>query len=83
MYASDGGNLDAACSCPVCTGEEIRRKDLHELFKSKNFSAGRFATIHNVFFFNNFLEQIREAIKNESLRELKRRALGKLKGDAL
>src|SRR3989344_1142105 len=76
-YASDEGKIDETCSCPVCAGEEIRKKDLHELFKSKNFDAGRFATIHNVFFFNSLLGQISEAIKNDAFPELKKKILGK------
>ncbi|OGG40078.1 hypothetical protein A3A21_01545 [Candidatus Jorgensenbacteria bacterium RIFCSPLOWO2_01_FULL_45_25b] len=59
--------IEKNCACETCGEKNIRRKDLHELFKLKEPSAARLATIHNVFFFNNLMEQIRTAIKENKL----------------
>ncbi len=42
------------------------------MFKDKNKEAGRLATIHNLYFFNNLMEEIREAIRDGKLGELRK-----------
>ena len=69
-YAEDKGKIENDCSCPVCL-REISRKELHDLFKAKDQEAGRLATIHNVWFFNDLMAKIREAIMEGTLKELK------------
>ncbi len=69
-YAEDEGRIENDCSCPVCS-RNVLRKELHALFKAKNQEAGRLATIHNVWFFNDLMANIREAIKEGTLKELK------------
>jgi queuine tRNA-ribosyltransferase len=51
---------------------KLTRGELNRLFKIKDSNAARLATIHNVFFFNDLLRQIREAIKNERFQEFKK-----------
>lgn len=78
-YAEDQGPIDpAGCDCPTCT-EEISRFDLHRLFKDKNPQAGRLATMHNVYFFNNLMENIRTSIKEGAFQKFKREYLKNLK----
>lgn len=77
-HASETDPLDPECGCPVCAGGVIRRKDVHELFRDKNPEAGRLATIHNIFFFNALLEDIRTAIRGGRFMDMKREYLGKL-----
>ena len=71
-YAEDESALVEGCSCLACGGG-LTKKALYELFKSKNPEAGRLATIHNVFFFNGLMEEVREAIRNGTFRDLSRR----------
>ncbi len=73
-YANDKNPIENDCLCPVCQSS-VRRKELHELFKAKDPAAARFATIHNVYFFNDLMRQIREAIKNNRLKVLKGKIL--------
>ena len=42
---------------------------------TKNPLAGEYATVHNVYFFNNLMAEIREAIRNGRLAELKKEYL--------
>jgi len=66
--------LEKKCGCPACASGTTRG-ELHELFKAKDPHAGRLATIHNVFFFNKLMEEIRESIKKGKFRKLKRKML--------
>src|SRR3989344_5538008 len=70
QYATDDSKLDLNCLCQVCL--ILTKAQLREQFKSKNPLAGENATIHNIFFFNNLMAEIREAIKNDRLPELKK-----------
>lgn len=71
IYKDDKKKLESNCECPVCGIWKIRRKDLRELFKLKDLNAARFATIHNIYFFNNLMEQIRKAILENKFIQLK------------
>lgn len=70
-YAADGGNLDEDFICPILARDNIRRQDLHRLFKAKDQRAGYYATAHNVFFFNKLMEKIRESIRAGRFSEFK------------
>ena len=60
-YAKDLGPIDENCECFVC--KKHSRAYLRHLFKAKEMLAARLCTIHNLFFYNNFLKEIREKIK--------------------
>jgi len=74
-FKNDERVIDPECSCPVCAGKKLNRKELRTLFKNKNHIAGRLATIHNLYFFNNLMEEIRRAVTNGNLKELRDRYL--------
>lgn len=74
-YAEDSGALEEGCFCPVCAEQKLSRKFLYALFKEKNPSAGRLASLHNVFFFNDLMGKIRRAIFEDNLEELKKQYL--------
>ena len=75
QYSSDNSALVKNCFCPTCQEEGTTKSKLYELFKSKDLEAGHLATIHNVYFFNDLMRQVREAIKNNSFKTLKKRFL--------
>ena len=62
LYRDDPNPLDQECACEVCAVKKISRGELRALFKSKNREAGYLASFHNVYFFNNLMVQIRQAI---------------------
>lgn len=70
--------LEDGCECPVCGLWKITRGELYERFKEKHPDAARFATIHNVFFFNNLMRKIREAILEDQFLEFKEEFLSRL-----
>ncbi len=70
-YADDTSILDPECGCSVCTRENTTKAELYALFHEKNEEAGRRASLHNLFFFNNLMEEIRRAIREKKLEALK------------
>lgn len=77
IYKLSALPLEKGCSCPACLA--TTQGELHTLFKSKNPLAGQWATVHNVFFFNNLMEQIRTAILENRFADLKKSFLVKIK----
>ncbi len=74
-YADDGAVIEENCNCPVCASGEVTRRDLHKMFKEKDEQAGRLATIHNVYFFNDLMQQIRTSIVEGRFMEFKKEYL--------
>ena len=77
-HKSDDSPLDETCGCPVCLSEDTTRASLRQFFKDKNPEAGRLATIHNVYFFNNLMSEIRSSIEQGNFRQFKEEYLKKL-----
>lgn len=72
IYENDLNKIQNDCACQVCGEWNVKRKDLRELFKIKDANAARYATIHNVYFFNNLMEQIRNSIKEDKFEAFKK-----------
>mgnify|MGYP000868636558 CR=1 FL=1 len=58
-YKFDNGPIDAECSCSTC--KSISRAYLKYLLHTKNPTGYRYATIHNLQFFNDFIANIKTA----------------------
>jgi queuine tRNA-ribosyltransferase/7-cyano-7-deazaguanine tRNA-ribosyltransferase len=64
VWRGSSMKIQSGCRCPVCGEMGLARGELFELFKTKHPDAARLATIHNVFFFNNLMAEIRSSIKD-------------------
>lgn len=64
-FKEDFSPLDLACGCPVCRRHS--RAYLRHLFVLKDFSAPMLLSLHNVYFYLEWMKQIREAIAQERL----------------
>ena len=64
-FLKDKTAIDKKCDCLVC--QNYSRNYLAHLFKAKEITALRLATFHNLYFFNSFVEKLREDIKNGEL----------------
>ena len=60
QYAEDERPIDPACACPVC--RRYSRAYLHHLFMVKEMLGARLNTIHNLWYFSDFMRRIREAL---------------------
>lgn len=59
-YAADESPLDPACACPVC--RRYTRAYVRHLFKAGEMLAMRLAVMHNLWFYNNLMAEIRQAL---------------------
>lgn len=59
-YRLDEQPVDGACGCPVCA--RYSRAYLHHLYHVKEMLASRLNTIHNLWYFSDFMRRMREAI---------------------
>ncbi len=68
-YAKDDTPIDAGCNCPTC--QKHSRAYLHHLFKAKEILAMRLAVTHNLYFYNNLMQIIRDELDNGTFTEFK------------
>lgn len=68
-YANDDQPIDPTCNCYTCTNHT--RRYVHHLFKVKEMLGYRLASIHNLHFLLKLMEDIRGAIHENRLRELR------------
>lgn len=61
-YELDERPLDESCDCPVC--RNFSRAYLRHLVKAKEVLALRLCVMHNLYFYNTLMEDIRNAIDN-------------------
>ncbi|MBQ2053781.1 MAG: tRNA guanosine(34) transglycosylase Tgt [Eubacterium sp.] len=62
QYELDDRPIDETCDCPVC--KRYSRAYIRHLLKRDEMLGLRFCVIHNLYFYNNMMEEIREAIEN-------------------
>jgi len=68
-YSDDKTALDPNCSCEVCSN--YSKAYLHHLVKSSEILGSVFLTHHNLCFYSNLMKNIRSAIKENNLNNLK------------
>ena len=59
-YELDDSPIDEICQCPTC--KNFSRAYLRHLFKCGEMLAMRLSVMHNLYFYNNLLEEIRASI---------------------
>lgn len=69
-YKGDKKPIDSKCTCSTC--KNYSRAYLRHLYSVNELSYFRLATIHNVYFMLRLMEGIRQAIKENSFRKLKK-----------
>lgn len=60
-YAADERPIDPECGCPVC--RRYSRAYIRHLFKAEEMLGLRLAVMHNLYFYNNLLAEIRTALE--------------------
>ncbi|HMA18294.1 MAG TPA: tRNA guanosine(34) transglycosylase Tgt, partial [Thermoanaerobaculia bacterium] len=80
-FKEDVTPLDPACVCPVC--RRHTRAYLRHLFVLGDFSAPMLLSIHNVFFYLDWMKRIRAAISEGTLSNLDPPPEGKIPADRL
>ena len=80
VFAKDPRSIEEGCRCFTC--RNFSRAYINHLFRVHELLAYRLATIHNLYFVNNLVTQIREAIKKGEFLELKKEWLRKRDGSS-
>ncbi len=70
-YQSDFSPLDETCGCYTCLN--FSRSYLRHLFNTEEMVGLQLVSLHNVYFFVNFLNSIRSAIESGSFLDFKRK----------
>lgn len=73
-YNDDFTPIDSNCTCSTC--QKYTKAYLKHLFVLKETAFHRLATIHNLHFMLRLMENIREALANDTYEELKNEWLG-------
>ncbi len=68
-YILDESPIDADCSCPVC--QRYSRGYIRHLMKASEMLGMRLAVMHNLYFYNNLMTEIRYHIENGSFEDYK------------
>ena len=66
-YELDNKPIDEQCNCPVC--QNFSRAYIRHLLKSGEMLGMRLAVLHNLYFYNNLMEVIREQLDNGTFME--------------
>ncbi len=73
-YERDERPLDENCNCPTC--QSFSRSYIRHLFKAKEMLAMRLAVMHNLYFYNNLMAEIREALDKDTFDAYKKDRVG-------
>jgi queuine tRNA-ribosyltransferase len=68
-YKDDQAPLDETCSCYCC--KNFSRAYLHHLHRSKEILGARLNTIHNLHYYLNLMQEIRDAIDADRFNEFR------------
>lgn len=69
-YEKDSSPIDEGCNCPAC--RNYSKAYIRHLFKAKEILALRLCVLHNLYFYNKLMEDIRNAIDNDEFEDFKK-----------
>ena len=72
-FELDGNPIEEGCQCPAC--RRYSRGYIRHLLKAKEMLGMRLCVLHNLYFYNHMMEEIREAIEQGRYQEYKRQKL--------
>lgn len=68
-FETDSRPMEEGCQCPAC--KHYSRAYIRHLLKAKEMLGLRLTVLHNLYFYNTMMEEIREAIRNNRYQEYK------------
>ena len=77
-YELDTRPIEEGCQCPAC--RTYSRAYIRHLLKAKEMLGMRLCVLHNLYFYNTMMEEIREAIEQGRYKEYKEEKLAKVQG---
>ena len=68
-YETDSEPIEKGCGCPAC--RRYSRAYIRHLLKAKEMLGMRFCVLHNLYFYNHLMEDIRKAIEEHNFSTFK------------
>ena len=75
-YELDDRPIEAGCQCPAC--KRYSRAYIRHLLKAKEMLGMRLCVLHNLYYYNHLMEEIRLAIEEERYSQFKKESIEKL-----
>lgn len=75
-YELDHKPIEEGCGCPAC--RSYSRAYIRHLLKAKEMLGMRLCVLHNLYFYNTMMEEIRDAIENHRYGEYKEQKLDRM-----
>ena len=72
-YELDDKPIEEGCNCPTC--QRYSRAYIRHLLKAKEMLGMRLCVLHNLYFYNTMMEEIRDAIEKHEYKAYKKRKL--------
>ena len=72
-YELDSRPIEEGCQCPAC--RHYSRAYIRHLLKAKEMLGMRLCVLHNLYFYNTMMEEIRDALDQGCFEEYKNRKL--------
>ena len=69
-FMFDERPIEEGCGCPAC--RSYSRAYIHHLFKAKEMLGMRLMVLHNLYFYNHLMEEIRNAIDEHRYEQFRR-----------
>ena len=77
-YEKDMRPIEEGCQCPAC--RTYSRAYIRHLLKAKEMLGMRLCVLHNLYFYNTMMEEIRDAIDHDCYKEYKERKIAAVTG---
>ena len=77
-YEQDERPIEEGCQCPAC--RTYSRAYIRHLLKAKEMLGMRLCVLHNLYFYNTMMEEIRQAIEEGHYKEYKTRKIAGVTG---
>lgn len=72
-YERDMGPIEEGCQCPAC--RNYSRAYIRHLLKAKEMLGMRLSVLHNLYFYNNLMKEIRDALDGGRFEAFRKEAL--------
>ena len=76
-YELDDSPIEEGCQCPAC--RRYSRAYVRHMLKAKEMLGMRFCVMHNLYFYNHLMEQIRQALDEGRFSQFKKEMMDSMK----
>ena len=73
--------IEEGCGCPAC--RKYSRAYIRHLLKAKEMLGMRLCVMHNLYFYNTMMEEIRDSIRNGNFKQYKAQKLANMNSENL